>query len=88
VEYRFQDAPPMTHTPRKTETPTTEIVREGHYVAEVDVMLIETDGGWSPYFSLSDAEKIEAVSLALKRSDIAAARRLGGRVYELKEVMA
>lgn len=76
----------MTHVPKKTETPTTEIVREGRYVAEVDVTLIETDGGWSPYLSLADAEKIEAVSLALKRADIAAARALGGRVYELREV--
>ena len=48
--------------------------------------LIETDGGWSPYLLLADAEKIEAVSLALERADIAAARRLGGRVYELREV--
>lgn len=30
----------------------------------------------------------EAVALALKRDDIAAARRLGGRVYELREVTA
>lgn len=78
----------MTQSPRRIETPTTEIVREGDYVAEVDVTLIETDGGWSPYLSLDDAEKIEAVSLALKRADIAAARRLGARVYELREVTA
>lgn len=78
----------MTPAPKKTETPTTEIVREGRYVAEVDVMLVETDGGWSPYLSLDDAEKIEAVSLALKQGDIAAARTLGGRVYELREVPA
>ncbi|MEQ1738141.1 MAG: hypothetical protein ABL886_17275 [Rhodoglobus sp.] len=78
----------MTNTAKKTETPTTEIVREGRYVAEVDVTLIETDGGWSPYLSLVDAERIEAVSLALKRGDIAAARQLGGRVYELREVGA
>ena len=78
----------MTHAVTRTETPATEIVREGRYVAEVDVMLIETDGGWSPYLSLADAEKIEAVSLALQRADIVAARQLGGRVYELREVTA
>ena len=71
----------------KTMTPTTEIVREGRYVAEVDVMLIETDGGWSPYLSLDDAEKLEAVSLALKRGDLAAAQRVG-RVYEMVPVAA
>lgn len=78
----------MTQAPTGIETPTTEIVREGRYVAEVDVTLIETDGGWSPYLSLADAEKIEAVSLALRRGDIAGARNLGGRVYELREVTA
>ena len=78
----------MTHAPTKTETPTTEIVREGRYVAEVDVTLIETEGGWSPYLSLADASRLEAVSLALKRADIAAARQLGGRVYELRELPA
>ena len=78
----------MTHARTKTETLTTEIVREGRYVAEVDVMLIETDGGWSPYLSLDDAEKLEAVSLALKRADIAAVRTMGARVYELREVTA
>jgi hypothetical protein len=77
----------MTHAPTRNETPTTQIVREGRYVAEVDVTMIETDGGWSPYLSLADAEKIEAVSLALKRGDVATARALGGRVYELRELM-
>ena len=65
----------MTQAPKKTETPATEIVRQGRHVAEVDVTLIETEGGWSPYLSLADAEKIEAVSLALKRGDVAAAKR-------------
>ena len=71
----------------KTMTPTTEIVREGRYVAEVDVTLIETEGGWSPYLSLDDAEKLEAVSLALKRGDLAAAQKVG-RVYEMVPVAA
>ena len=63
-------------------------MREGRYVAEVEVTLIETDGGWSPYPSLVDAEKIEAVSLALKRADVAAVRSLGARVFESREVPA
>ena len=29
----------------------TKLVHEGQYVAEVDVELIETDEGWSPYSS-------------------------------------
>ncbi len=72
----------------RTETPSIEIVREGAYMAEVDVTVIETDGGWSPYLSIADAEKLEAVSHALKRGDVAAAKRLGARVFEVREVAA
>ena len=68
-------------------TPTVELVHEGRYAAEVDVSLIETDGDWSPYFSLEDAEKLEAVRLALRNGDLKTAAKLG-RVFELKPVAA
>jgi hypothetical protein len=68
-------------------TPATELVREGRYVAEVPVTLIETGSGWSPYFSLEDAEKLDEVRLALRRGDLKAAGRLG-KVYELMPVSA
>ena len=42
-----------------------KLVHEGKYVAEVDgrdhVELVETDEGWSPYLSLEDAYKLDAV---------------------------
>ena len=28
---------------------TTRLIREGNFVAEVDVHLVEEEGGWSPY---------------------------------------
>ena len=56
--------------------PTTEYVHEGRYVAEVDVTLIETESDWAPYYSLDDAEKLEAVRFALKQGDLKAAARL------------
>lgn len=71
----------------KTMPQTVEIVREGSFVAELDVTLIETEGGWSPYLSLDDVEKLEVVTLALQRGDLAAAQRIG-RVYELTPVAA
>jgi hypothetical protein len=37
----------------------TRLVHEGKYVAQVDVELIETDEGWSPYLSLEDAYKLQ-----------------------------
>jgi hypothetical protein len=53
----------------------TKLVHEGEYVAEVDVELIETDSGWSPYLSLDDAFKLDDVREALRRGDVRAASR-------------
>jgi hypothetical protein len=46
------------------------LVHEGPYVAEVDIELIETDEGWSPYLSLEDAYKLDDVRAALRRGDL------------------
>ena len=72
----------MTRT-RKSK----EIIHEGHYAAEVDIELEYSDESWSPTMSLNDAQKLEAVRLALRRSDIAEAAK-HGRVFELKPVAA
>lgn len=53
-----------------------KLVHEGHYVAEVDVDLIDTGSGWSPYLSLDDAYKLDDVREALRRGDIKMACRL------------
>ena len=45
----------------------TKLVREGRYVAEVDVELIEEGDGWSPYLYLDDAYKLDDVREALRR---------------------
>jgi hypothetical protein len=63
----------------------TKFVREGSYAAEVDVELIEEDNGWSPYLSLDDARKLDAVREALRRGDLEAASRLA-RVFSLTPV--
>ena len=44
----------------------TKLIHEGRYVAEVDIELIETDKGWSPYLSLTDAQKLDDVRSALR----------------------
>ena len=64
---------------------TTKLVHEGDYAAEVDVTLIESDTGWSPYLSLDDAYRLDDVRAALRRGDIKRASRLA-RVFELKPV--
>jgi hypothetical protein len=62
-----------------------KLVHEGEYVAEVDVELIMTDEGWSPYLSLEDAYKLDDVRQALRQGDIETAARLA-RVYRLTPV--
>jgi hypothetical protein len=62
-----------------------KIVREGDYVAQVDVDLIYTEEGWSPYLSLEDAYKLDDVREALRQGDLKAASKLGS-VYKLTPV--
>ena len=64
-----------------------ELIHEGRYAAEVPVQLIEDETGWSPYFSLEDAQKLETVRLALRGGDLATATA-HGRVFELLPVSA
>ena len=66
---------------------TIKLIHEGKYAAEVPVELIEDDTGWSPYLSLEDARKLDAVRLALRDGDVAAAAK-HGRVFELTPVSA
>jgi len=66
---------------------STELIHEGGFAAEVEIELHYTDESWSPTMSLNDARKLEAVRLALRRSDIAEAAKYG-RVFELTPVAA
>jgi len=63
----------------------TKLVHEGNYVAEVDVELIDSDTGWSPYLSLDDAYRIDDVREALRRGDLRAATGLA-RIFALTPV--
>lgn len=65
--------------------PRTKLVQEGQYVAEVDIELIDSDEGWSPYLSLDDAYKLDDVRMALRKGDLKAASRLA-RVFNLVPV--
>ncbi len=62
-----------------------KLVHEGHYVAEVDVKLIDSGEGWAPYLSLEDAEKLDRVREALRSDDISSANKLA-RIYHLTPV--
>jgi hypothetical protein len=61
----------------------TKFIHEGRYVAEVDVELIYSEEGWSPYLSLDDALKLDEIRDALKKNDIESAGKQS-RLYTLK----
>jgi hypothetical protein len=66
---------------------TVELVREGKYAVDVPVDLIVEEGGWSPYFSLEDAKKLESARLALQKGDLVEAAKYG-RLFELLPIPA
>ena len=68
-----------------TKRPHTKLIHEGHYVAEVDVELVEGDNAWSLYLSLEDARKLDDIRRALRREDLKHASTLA-RVFELTPV--
>ena len=67
---------------------TKRLVREGDFVAEVDVNLVEAQGGWTPYLSLEDAYKLDEVRDALRAGNIKRAAQLASRVYRLTPLEA
>ena len=64
-----------------------KLVREGAYAAEVEVELIDAEGGWAPYLSSADAGRLDEVRDALRRGDVRAASQLG-RVFSLTPLSA
>jgi len=63
----------------------TKYIHEGRYVAEVEVELMEDEGGWSPYLNVDDAYRLDDVREALRQGDLKSAARYG-RIYELRPV--
>jgi hypothetical protein len=64
---------------------TIKLIHQGRYAAEIPIELIEGDTGWSPYLSVEDATKLDAVRRALREGDVAAAAKYG-RVFALVPV--
>lgn len=62
-----------------------KLIHEGDYVAQVEVELIYTGEGWSPYLSLEDAQKLDDVRVLLQQGDIELAAQ-SARIYKLTPV--
>jgi hypothetical protein len=63
----------------------TKLLREGDYVAEIEIERIEAEAGWPPYLSLKDAKRLDELRDALKKRDLHRAGEIG-RVYQLTPV--
>lgn len=68
-----------------TKRQHTKLVHEGEYVAEVDVEILDTGEGWSPYLSLEDAQKLDDVREALREGALQSAMNLA-RIFKLTPV--
>ena len=62
-----------------------KLVHEGKYVAEIDVEILDTGDGWSPYLSLEDAQKLDEVREFLREGDLQRATKFA-RVFSLTPV--
>ncbi|HEX9729671.1 MAG TPA: hypothetical protein VGA37_14300 [Gemmatimonadales bacterium] len=71
-----------------TNRTTMRLVREGEYVAEVAVELLEEEGAWSPYISVGETSRLDAVREALRVGDLRRASELAERVYRLTPLSA
>lgn len=65
----------------------TKLVHEGKYVAEVEVEILDTEDGWSPYLSLEGAQKIDEVREALREGALQRAAKIA-RVFSLTQLSA
>jgi hypothetical protein len=65
--------------------PRKKLIREGQYLAEVDVELLVADDEWSPYLSVEDAYELDDVREALKKVDTTTAARYG-RIFSLTPI--
>ncbi|AFZ48306.1 hypothetical protein Cyast_2359 [Cyanobacterium stanieri PCC 7202] len=66
----------------KTET---KLIRQGEYIAEIDVTPIYSEKHCSSYISLEEAEKLDKLRLALQNNDLKTASQLA-HIYRLTPV--
>ena len=64
----------------------TKLVHEGKYAAEVEIEIIDSENGWSPYITVDTAIKLDRVRESLQSGDVIAARKYARKVYELSTV--
>lgn len=68
-----------------TNRVSAKLVRAGEYAAEVEVELVDVEGGWSPYLSVEDAYKLDDVREALQAGDLERVAQMA-RVFRLTPI--
>lgn len=63
-----------------TKRTRTYRVSEGSYTAEVEIEIEDGDGPWMPWVTGEEAQKLDAVRLALRRGDVVGANRIAWNV--------
>jgi len=61
----------------------TKYIHEGKYVAEVEIELLHSDEGWSPYISLEDSLKLDEIRDALRKNHVKLAGKYA-KIYKLE----
>lgn len=60
-----------------------KIIKEGTFLAEIDIHLIDTDSDWSPCISIEDVVKIDEVRDALRKGELSIASKYA-KIYSLQ----
>ncbi|NEO87923.1 MAG: hypothetical protein F6J87_27245 [Spirulina sp. SIO3F2] len=63
----------------------TKVIRQGDYVAEIQITLTYADHDWAPYLDLAEAQKLDRLRQALQNQDLQTAAQLG-HIYHLTPV--
>lgn len=63
----------------------TKIIRQGEYIAEIEITLTYTEEERSSYLSLQEAEKLDNLGFALQNNNLKTASQLA-RIYHLTPV--
>ena len=63
-------------------------VRLISFLNQVEIEIIDSENGWSPYISVETALKLDRVRVSLQSGDVIAAKKYARKVYELSTVAA
>ena len=70
-----------------TKRRTVKLIHQGKYAAEVEIELLDSPEGWSPYLGLEEAKKLDRIRRLLADEAIDEAKKLA-KIYLLQPIEA